>query len=447
MQLNAAPAFPDEPGRFPDGRDAEARTKERTEIEKQIAHLTDFPNDQRRQRKVLNRLARGRDERGVPPFAELRNQNVPALALQEFLVTTADLRRGDVRELIDDAELSRVRVSVLGGALTRLVPRRPVQFPALVDATKRLPVTPNYLVAQGGWTKGEGGPEPTAGRPQWQPPGDRRIQVAVVDTGLGARSDEWLQGLTNPEVDPLYPAPPDPTLGLAAGHGTFAAGIVRRVEPSVDLRIYRGLDIDGLGSDVVVGAKIEQAAANGAVIVNLSLGTQTVGDEQPPGMLAGIRRAIEINPNILIVCSAGNYGDTRKVWPGAFSLTFPDNVVAVAGLNAQGQAAPWSTHDDVTLPADHPDNFVRISTIAEGIVSTYVDGTEDVVVEDPPDTFKLNDWACWTGTSFGAPQVAGAVASICLADDVVPTEAITRLKDGGTPIPGYGAAVPILPGT
>jgi subtilisin family serine protease len=204
--------------------------------------------------------------------------------------------------------------------------------------------------------------------------------------------------------------------------------------------MYGGLDLDGVGDDITVGSKIEQAARDGAQIINLSLGTQTVNDEPPPGLETGIRHAIEVNKDILIVCAAGNYGDTRKVWPAAFSLQdfSKNNVVAVAGLNPQGEPEPgWSTHGD----------FVQFSTIAEGIVSTYVEGTEDVVVENPPDVFAINDFAIWTGTSFAAPQVTGEVASICLADQVKPTEAVNTLKSRGTPTPGYGARVTILPGT
>jgi Subtilase family len=470
MPPKAKSAFPDEPQRFPDGRDALVRKTERTEIQKQIIHLTQFPNDKQRQRKVVDRLASGRKARGLPPFVELSTGTVPgglsrthvplhasagqgrrpaprtpllkkppALALREFVVRKIDFGRADVQNVIKKFRLSDEPVDLLGREVIRLTLSPGGRFPAVNAAIRTLPIAPNYLVPMGGWTKGEGGPEPTTGRPELRPPGVTRIQVAVIDTGLGVRTDGWLQGLTNPELDPQYSDPNMPTLGLAAGHGTFVAGIVQRVEPSTDIRMYQGLDIDGVGDDIMVGVKIEQAAKDGAQIINLSLGTQTVDDKSPPGIEAGIRRAIKINENILIVCAAGNYGDTRKVWPAAFSLTFPQNVIAVAGLNAQGEKPEleWSTYGD----------WVRISTIGEGIVSTYVEGIEDTVVEDPPDEFPANAWAAWSGTSFAAPQIAGAVASICLADKVGPTEAINTLKDRGTPIPGYGVGVEILPGT
>jgi subtilase family protein len=437
------------PNRFPDNRTDQQRANERREIQKQIDHLTRFPADGERQQKVMTRLARGRAARRLTPFAGLSSRRlpeVPALALREFVVRETDLARRDVQDVIQSAGLSAEPVAALGGEVVRLVRRPPAapfseeEFRAVAAEIKTVPITPNYLVPLGGWIKGEGGPEHTTARPDWRPPSEERIQVAVIDTGLGYRTDEWLQGLTNPEIDPLYPEPDSPTLGLSAGHGTFVAGIVQRVEPSTDIRMYAGLDVDGVGDDIMLAEKIVQAARCGAQIINLSLGTQTLYDQPPLALDVGIRQAIEINPDILIVCAAGNYGDSRKVWPAAFSLLdfSKNNVVAVAGLNPQGEKPEpeWSSHGD----------FVQISTIAEGVVSTYVEGIEDIVVENPPDKFTVNDFAIWSGTSFAAPQVAGAVASICLTKNLTPTEAIKTLTSG-TPIPGYGVPVKILPGT
>lgn len=447
MPPTPSPAFPHEGQRFPDRRTDEQRVNERREIQKQIDHLTRFPADGGRQRKVMTRLTSGRAARGLTPLAGLssgRLPEVPALALREFLVRETDLARRDVQEVVESAGLSVEPVAALGGEVVRLA-RAPeaaqfseAEFQALTAETSTVPITPNYLVPLGGWIKGEGGPEHTAARPDWRPPNEKRIQVAVIDTGLGYRTDEWLQSLTNPEIDPLYPDPNSSTLGLAAGHGTFVAGIVQRVEPSTDIRMYVGLDVDGVGGEIMLGEKIVQAARCGAQIINLSLGTQTVDDKPPVALEAGIRQAIEINPDILVVCAAGNFSDSRKVWPAAFSLDFPKNVVAVAGLNTRGEKPEpeWSSHGD----------FVQISTIAEGIVSTYVEGIEDIVVDNPPDKFAINDFAMWSGTSFAAPQVAGAVASICLTQNLTPTEAIKKMTSG-TPIPGYGVPVQILPGT
>jgi Subtilase family len=437
-------------------RNDEQRRREREQIQPQIDSLKQFPTNQGRQRAVLERLASGREARGLPPFSNLSTgtlPEVPVLALREFLVRQADRDRPEVQEMIATAHLSWEPVTALGGEVGRLTRPGAVipdeEFRALAAGINTALIAPSLLVPLGGWSKGEGGPEHTEGQPERQPSDVTRRQVAVIDTGLGEPRHDWLHSMTNPEIDPLYPPdqPPNPdpdappTLGLAAGHGTFVAGIVQQVEPSTDIRMYRALDIDGLGADITVGAKIEQAARDGAQIINLSLGTQTVNDSPPPGIETGIRRAIDFNNNILIVCAAGNYGGNRKVWPAAFSTEnlYKDNVVAVAGLNPQLEPQPeWSTHGE----------FVQFSTVAEGIVSTYVRGTEDSVV-DPvsPEVFEENDFAIWTGTSFAAPQIVGKIASICRTEGVEPIAAVTILKGLGEFLAGYGYRIRLLEGT
>jgi thermitase len=59
--------------------------------------------------------------------------------------------------------------------------------------------------------------------------------------------------------------------------------------------------------------------------------------------------------------------------------------------------------------------------------------------------FPQNAWALWSGTSFAAPQVAGAIAKIAIDDGVIPTEAKRRLLTGAPDIPLYGKQVEILP--
>lgn len=48
------------------------------------------------------------------------------------------------------------------------------------------------------------------------------------------------------------------------------------------------------------------------------------------------------------------------------------------------------------------------STLGEGIWSTYASGTESPIIDPDPEEFGSDSWALWTGTSFAAPQVAGA---------------------------------------
>ncbi|MDN5861481.1 MAG: S8 family serine peptidase, partial [Pseudonocardia sp.] len=207
--------------------------------------------------------------------------------------------------------------------------------------------------------------------------------------------------------------------------------------PQADLRMFRAMDSDGIGTESAVAEQIAAAVAGGARILSLSFGTQTIDNQGPVILRAALAAAFAAAPDLLVVAAAGNYGDARPCYPAAFTQEFP-NVVAVAGLTAAGAPAPWSSRGA----------WVTCSTIGEGVVSTYVKGTEDLSVQDPPDVFCDDAWAAWTGTSFAAPQIAGAVARICAQQPALtPKQAFDQLIAGGTPIPGYGRALTVLPGT
>jgi Subtilase family len=221
--------------------------------------------------------------------------------------------------------------------------------------------------------------------------------VAVIDTGIDARAaertDGWLDDITvnHTNIDPLndvswhYHA----TLAMdhAAGHGTFVAGVARQVAPGADVRVYRALDSDGLGSEEAVGATILAAAAEGANVINLSLGQESL-DDRPP---LGIGTALDLlDPEVVVVAAAGNSPDRRPTWPAAFP-----NVTAVASMGEDMTGSGWSKRGV----------WVDVSTCGEGILSTFVASHED------PAGCSENPCASWTGTSFAAPQVAGRIAA------------------------------------
>jgi subtilisin family serine protease len=240
--------------------------------------------------------------------------------------------------------------------------------------------------------KGGSTPIPVAAGPAFRgTAGDRRgPAVAVLDTGIGEqpRSDGWLAGLVRPDnVDPLDAIPRDGELDPGAGHGTFAAGIVQQVAPSADVRAHRVMDSAGIGSEVQVACAMLRAAAEGATVINLSLGTQSVDDAPPVALGAALELLAEHHPDVLVVAAAGNGGDRRPCWPAAF----PD-VVAVAGLTPDLTPAGWSDRGE----------WVTCSTVGEGVVSTYVEGRHPgagaaLSTVSQPTVFGTDAWASWTG--------------------------------------------------
>lgn len=309
---------------------------------------------------------------------------------------------------------------------------------------------PNYVATMAAVGKGIGGPEPVPGPGHFSD----RIQstvsgppVAVIDTGIPSlgdddrypgmsRTDGWLSNVkrTDRNRDLLddFPCGPDGYLDFQAGHGTFVAGIIQRVAPGADIRVYRAADSDGFATDDEIADAMLQAVAEGAQIINLSLGVRTTDDQPPRAMaaaVADIRR--QSGDHVVIVAAAGNFGDHFSCWPAGL-----DGVEAVAGLTATLDPARWSSHG----------NHVRFSTVAEGIRSTFVTGREAPVFDREPEEFPQDAWALWSGTSFAAPQIAGAVVRICQEVEMSPRQAVDKLHERGKPISCYGRGMQILEG-
>lgn len=388
----------------------------------------------------------------IPRDPDEVDKGYVVVGMGQAIVDRAAVTDGNRRELLRENDLKVVDLD-RSGRLVLLQPGRRAKNNAtdLVELLRRDGVETagyNYIVPLGVVMKAEGGPEnsPTAYPfPAVQIPGGNPAPlVAVIDTGvsLEQRSDGYLDGLIESDnVDRLdelpFPAG-DGLLDAAAGHGSFVAGIVQQVAPPARLRMYKVTDADGVCTDIQVAAVIRRAAAEGADIINLSLGTTTIGDVPPPAMQSAIQDVVAARPEIVIVAAAGNNGDTVPVWPAAFAGTF-DQVVSVAGLDPAGGPSAFSGRGP----------WVRCSAIGEGVASTYVIGTENgPLINDPdPDTFLADSWAVWTGTSFAVPQVSGLIARRCIATGEKPIEAMRAIVDVPGADPAWGTILTILPGT
>ena len=311
---------------------------------------------------------------------------------------------------------------------------------------------PNYLATMAAVGKGIGGPEPIEERldhfDEYRIASAEAYRtnaapaVAVIDTGLPAAErtiDGWLRGTyTADDVDALdmYPHGPDGFLDFQAGHGAFVAGIVQRVAPQAEVRMYRAADTDGFATDQDIAEALRRAHADQMKIINLSLGGRTIDDQPPPAMAAAIDTILtesraDGHGETVIIAAAGNFGDSSPCWPAALG-----GVHAVAGLTAQLTPAVWSSYGP----------GVAFSAVAEGIRSTFPTGDESPVFDPEPEEFGPDAWALWSGTSFAAPQVAGAIARICQEEKCLPHQAVEKLAGRGRAIAGYGKAMRILEG-
>ncbi|MGY1823994.1 S8 family peptidase [Geodermatophilus sp. SYSU D00079] len=268
-------------------------------------------------------------------------------------------------------------------------------------------------VEGGGHISHGGGSDPV--RSSWTP--DLRVarpglgvRVGVLDTSVAEH--DWLAGRWIGSPADVLPTRtggrPYPAI---AGHGTFVTGLVLRMAPGCTVEARRVLsDVDGQAESWAVAQAIVELGRAGIDVLNLSMVCYTE-DGQPPLVLAA---AIDrLDPGIVVVAAAGNHGDARErddslsdddtrkpAWPAAL-----DDVIAVgAGDGRRGGAEAGFT----------PTRAPWIDVLSDGVDvdSTYLTGPVRVDLTLRTDAVTpFSGFARWSGSSFAAALVSGAIAA------------------------------------
>ncbi|MFI6338869.1 S8 family serine peptidase [Streptomyces sp. NPDC050535] len=231
------------------------------------------------------------------------------------------------------------------------------------------------------------------------------VKVAVLDTGAD-QSHPDLAGRISEAKDFSGSS----GTGDAFGHGTHVASIVggsgaasdgggkggKGVAPGADLLVGKVLGDDGFGSESQVIAGMEWAAASGAKVVNMSLGSDSPSDGTDPMSLA--LNELTERTGTLFVVAAGNSGEQGTGTIGSPGAA--DAALTVGAVDRDGSLAPFSSRgprsgDDAVKP--------DVTAPGVGIVAARAAGT---TMGDPVDTHHV----AASGTSMAAPHVAGAAA-------------------------------------
>jgi subtilisin family serine protease len=266
-----------------------------------------------------------------------------------------------------------------------------------------------------------GGPTPLAGAvtvPEWQwtaahedlvPPwvqqAASKVTIAVVDTGAD---------LTAPSLAAKSPTAWNVVSGSAVvkdqvGHGTFVASLAGGTISSPNGLLGFGGDANLMivqanrGStgftDVDEANGIVWAVDHGANVVNLSLGGPETSDVE--------RYAIDYatSKGVLLVAAAGNAAQDGNptIYPGAL---IGRTGLVVGAADTSGKRAPFSTtgrYVDVLAPGVNV-----LGALAGGIAQSFF-----VPTTVPGWT---GAYGYGTGTSYAAPEVAGAAALVMAAN-------------------------------
>ena len=174
------------------------------------------------------------------------------------------------------------------------------------------------------------------------------------------------------------------------GHGTHVSGIIAGaangrgvvgVAFRARLMTVKVLDARGAGTTGGVAEGIRYAAANGARIINLSLG----GPTRDPRVTEAVRAAEDAN--VLLVCSAGNLSQNVDRQP-----SYP---VSLAARNLVGVAATEPVRGrDLGEFSNFGRNTIGLAAPGVDVLSSANDG----------------GWQLKSGTSMAAPHAAGVAA-------------------------------------
>lgn len=304
-------------------------------------------------------------------------------------------------------------------------------------------LSPNHILAgmPGSWGGGPATPPGQLESPPSLPVSAQRtstpVTVAVVDTGVSAHpwfeGSAWFAEVREQDIELLDELPHDHILDAQAGHGTFIIGVVLQHAPGAWIVPPQLLSSDGVCDEFSVVRKLRRlkrwsdTTGRRLDVVNLSFGGPTV-DDLPPMHVAEAIAAL--GPDTVVVACAGNDKTTRPFWPAAL-----DDVIAVGALDSDGSdRAPFSNYGP----------WVNACSIGERVASSFVTFNGPTPSTGDFDDDRFNGFAQWSGTSFAAPQVAGAIAALAMQQGIDATAAAAILLDPATTqsMPDLGVVVP-----
>ncbi|MFI1978109.1 S8 family peptidase [Streptomyces wedmorensis] len=232
------------------------------------------------------------------------------------------------------------------------------------------------------------------------------VKIAVLDTGVD-KTHEDLRTQVVGEKNFSAAADAVDRVGhgthvasIAVGTGAKSGGRFKGVAPGAKVISGKVLDDEGFGDDSAVIAGMEWAAAEGADVVNLSL-----GGPDSPGVdpLEETVDRLTAEKGILFAIAAGNEGET-----GPSSVGSPgsaDSALTVGAVDKDDKLAPFSS----TGPRVG-DGAVKPDVTAPGVAITAAAAPGSAIDTRPGTPHPAPGYLQIDGTSMATPHVAGAAA-------------------------------------
>lgn len=286
----------------------------------------------------------------------------------------------------------------------------------------------------------------------------KNVAVAILDTGIDGTHGDLagrviknlkLADTQSASVGFNYPINSEslPNTDQLYGHGTFVAGVVSgngSLSGGKFTGVAPGARLVGLSAGdlslLYILEGFDYLLANGSDlgvrVVNCSFSASTVYDANDP---VNVATKMLTDAGINVVFSAGNTG------PGQHTLNpyaVAPWVVSVGATDTQGRLASFSSRGDFANSMFHPTLVAPgvevVSLRGSGIAN--VTGATGLVGADATrlNTSELPYYTTANGTSFSAPQVAGAIALMLEANpSLTPARVKDILQRTATPLPPY----------
>ncbi|WP_338087204.1 S8 family peptidase, partial [Nonomuraea zeae] len=224
------------------------------------------------------------------------------------------------------------------------------------------------------------------------------VKVAVLDTGVDAghpdlagRIADSRSFIPGQEVRDGH-GHGTHVASTIAGSGAAAAGRYKGVAPGAQLIVGKVLADDGSGTDSQAIEGMEWAAASGAKVISMSLGSGPTDGTDPMSQAVN---TLSASTGVLFVIAAGNSGAVETVSaPGA-----ADAALTVSAVDKSDELAPFSSQGPRVGGGLKPD----IAAPGVAITAARAAGT---TMGTPLD----EHYTSAAGTSMATPHVAGAAA-------------------------------------
>ncbi|MFF7448704.1 MULTISPECIES: S8 family serine peptidase [unclassified Streptomyces] len=227
------------------------------------------------------------------------------------------------------------------------------------------------------------------------------VKIAVLDTGVDATHPDLKDQVIEAKN---FSDAADTTdhfghgthvASIAAGTGAKSGGKYKGVAPDAKILNGKVLDDFGSGDDSGIVAGMEWAAAQGADVVNLSLGSPDTPELDP---LEAAVNKISAEKGVLFAIAAGNSGPETVGSPGS-----ADAALTVGAVDDKDKMAPWSSGGPRI-----GDGAIKPDVTAPGVDITAASAKGSIIEQDVGE--KPAGYLTLSGTSMAAPHVAGAAA-------------------------------------